>query len=95
MAGAAGIMLFMVWVSNDFVAGFMVLASKELLQGNDTGNEERDLGKDHGFGSSKGNDCEEKRDESHDLKLGDGQERDQGLQLLLLATSCNEQRNKS
>lgn len=45
------------------------------------------LGKKDGLGGSESNDTEEKRNESHDLQLSDGQKRDQLLQLLFLATS--------
>lgn len=75
----AGVMLFVVRVGNDLVAGLMMLASQEFLQGNDTGDQESDLGKEDGLGGSEGNDSEEQGNESHDLQLGDSEKRDELL----------------
>lgn len=83
----AGVVFLMVRVGDDFIAGFMMFACEEFLQGEDTSDQERYLGQQDGFSSSEGDDTEEQRDEGHDLQFSDGQEGDQLLDLLLLATS--------
>lgn len=82
---ATGVMLLMMWVGHDFVA-LMVLAGEEFLQCKDTSDKEGDLGKKDGLGGGEGDDAEEEGDERHDLELGDREEWNQLLDLLLLAT---------
>lgn len=88
---AAGVVLLMVRVGYDLVA-LMALVWQELLQGNDTGDQERDLGKEDGLDSGEGDDSEQQGDEGGDLQLGKGEEGQELLDLLLLATSCGEAR---
>lgn len=87
---AAGVMLFMMRMGYDFVAGFVVFTCQKFLQGNDTGDQEGYLGEEYSLGGSKCDDAEEERDKGGDLKFSEGKQREELLDLLLLATGCNE-----
>lgn len=77
----------MMRVGDDLIAGLVMFASQELLQGNDTGNKERNLGKEQGLGSRERDDAQEQRDEGGDLQLGKSEEGQELLDLLLFTTS--------
>lgn len=83
------VVFLVVWMGYYFVAGLLVFASEELLQCNDAGDKEGNLGEKDSLGSGESDDAQEERNESQDLQLSDGEKGDQLLQLLLFATSCN------
>lgn len=82
--------LIMVWVGDNFVTGFVMLASQKFLQSEDTSDQEGNLGEEYSLGSGESDDAEEQGNESGDLQLGEGQKGHQLLDLLLLATGWKE-----
>lgn len=89
---AAREVFLMMRVGYDFVAGFMMFAGQEFLEGDNTSDEERHLGEEEGLGSSECDDTQEERDQSGDLQLGESKEGEELLDLLLLATGCKEKK---
>lgn len=88
---AAGVVFFVVWMGDHFVASLMVFASQEFLEGDDTSDEEGDLGQEESLGGREGDDTKEQGNEGGDLQLGESEQGQELLDLLLFATSYEKE----
>ncbi|KAK3932297.1 Hermansky-Pudlak syndrome 1 protein-like protein, partial [Frankliniella fusca] len=92
VAAVARVAVAVVRVRDHLVALGVLLLGQQLLQGDDAGEDERQLADDEGLEGEEGEGAEGQGDEGGGLELEQQQEGQQHLQLLLLASGCNTSR---